>query len=46
MGKIFGFKPTTLALIGVGAYLLKDKIFKPTPTTSTATANPNNVVTP
>jgi hypothetical protein len=47
MGKIFGFKPMTLAVIGVGAYLLKDKLFKkPMPTTMTATNNPNNVVTP
>ena len=46
MGKIFGFKPMTLEVIGVGAYLLKDKLFKPTPTTMTATNNPNNVVTP
>lgn len=45
MGKIFGFKPMTLAVIGVGAYLLKDKLFKPTPTTMTTT-NKGNVVTP
>jgi hypothetical protein len=45
MGKIFGFKPMTLAVIGVGAYLLKDKLFKPTPKSMTAT-NQGNVVTP
>jgi hypothetical protein len=45
MGKIFGFKPMTLAVIGVGAYLLKDKLFKPTPKTVTTT-NQGNVVTP
>jgi len=46
MGKIFGFKPMTLAVIGVGAYLLKDKLFKPMPKSMTATVNPNNIVNP
>jgi hypothetical protein len=33
--KILGLSPTTLAIVGVGAYLLKDKLFpKPTSTTT------------
>lgn len=43
--KILGFKPTTLAIIGVAGYLLKDKLFPKSAPTSTAT-NTSNVITP